>query len=1046
MSNKSAQGFYILNTYIIPAKSHIIHKIRGISMNHGRENLVSIKSAFLTIFLVLSLLLPAVLAEEGEWSQYRNDNTRSGVSNLTSNIVAPKVKWSFETQDRVKSPPTVADINGDGEFEVVFGSNDGHLYVLDRFGTELWNYPINGPIINQPTIGDVDADGEMEVVFGGFFHYTGDPYLYVLNGNSGTLLWDFESGNPIDIHKGFQASPLLYDITGDGALDVLIGSMDYYFYAFDGPTGSIIWKSNIFGHFVRASSPLVDIDKNGEMDIVVVDNHAEVRLYDAKSGTLKWSQDIGHGVEATPVLADVDGDDFQEIILFTIGEGSISGDAVVLNHDGSELWRSSTHTYFYTSPTVIDIDGDGLLDIIGGDSNDHEIVAYKGINGAILWETQLPDSVWSQAPLDLADIDSDGEIEVIAGASPNLYCLNAISGAIEWKFTTSDHIWGQPAIADLEKDGLAEILFGCYDNFLYVLENALVEPVAVAESDQVILEGETAYFNGSLSYDPNYDWHKLDVNYASDSALHMRTIDPIGPGAGAWEGGVTEWVTFSSNLPFWIAKSHGHLGQGPTGKEYTYFWKMHETGTFTMQFRSANGLYYADVLDETQGTDVVLNLLVDHGMTTYSALLDKDHVYRLYIHDTVATNPDFPNDLDVLFEILETEILLTPDLASLVYFESTSPLNLKIEGQGVTDLTFFSRGEQKFYSYYAYQLDHSEDEVTGGEISLAPPPYNTGITPGEYDDSLLLIDDELIFSWDFNNFADADSDGDPTNDDESNDPITSHTYGDNGNFTVTLTITSQATGMQAKDTCFVVVLNVAPDLNVGEPKMEIEIGLRVAGSKWSNVGLTLYEENVKVGYLEVERWPGSPENNPIYSGPTLPTSLDLSKSYKAIVTYDPYPDSMDEIRGDQPNNGKDSKDNAANPVWLSVKFADGSEEKLHHIFNTQQSKIKNSPHKNHIEPWEVNISSLFFGHSFELTVHETDPGSDDLTFTYLYNSQGSTFINLNDPPDPDPFPSPEVNPMDIITTHEIQYSGPGIMTLTVTDDDGGSAVTTLYIP
>ena len=437
MSKKSAQGFYILKTYIIPAKSNIINKIRGISMNHRRENLVSIKSGFLTIFLVLSLLLPAVLAEEGEWVMYRNNEKCTGVSNLTSNIVAPSVKWTFETQDRVKSPPTVADINGDGEFEVIFGSNDGHLYVLDRFGSELWNYSTRGPIINQPTIGDVDADGEMEMVFGGFFHNTGDPYLYVLNGDLGTLLWEFESGNPTDIHKGFQASPLLYDITGDGALDVLVGSMDYYFYAFDGPTGTIIWKSDIFGHFVRASSPLGDIDKDGEMDIVVVDNHAEVRLYDAKLGTLKWTTDIGHGVEATPVLADVDGDDFLEIILFTIGEGNISGDAVVLNHDGSELWRSSTHTYFYTSPTVLDIDGDGLLDIIGGDSNDHEIVAYKGTDGAILWETELPDSVWSQAPLDLADIDSDGEIEVIAGAAPNLYCLNANSGAIEWKFTTS---------------------------------------------------------------------------------------------------------------------------------------------------------------------------------------------------------------------------------------------------------------------------------------------------------------------------------------------------------------------------------------------------------------------------------------------------------------------------------------------------------------------------------------------------------------------------------------------------------------------------------
>jgi outer membrane protein assembly factor BamB len=386
--------------------------------------------------------------------------------------VAPKVKWSFETQGPVKSPPTVADINDDGEFEVIFGSNDGHLYVLDRFGSELWRYTARGPIINQPAIGDVDGDNVLEIIFGGYYRYGGDPYLYVINADDGSLLWEFESTNFNGSFRGFQASPLLYDITGEGVLDILIGSMDYYFYAFDGPTGSILWKSDIFDHFVRASTPLADIDNDGQEDIVVVDNHAEVRLYDAKLGTLKWSQDIGHGVEATPVLSDVDGDNFDEIILFTIGEGNISGDAVVLNHDGSELWRSSAHTYFYTSPTILDIDGDGLQDIIGGDSNDRTIVAYKGNDGTILWDTPLPGANWSQAPLVLADIDSDGEIEVIAGAAPNLYCLNAFTGAVEWMFSTSAHIWGQPAIADLEKDGLAEILFGCYDNYLYVLENA----------------------------------------------------------------------------------------------------------------------------------------------------------------------------------------------------------------------------------------------------------------------------------------------------------------------------------------------------------------------------------------------------------------------------------------------------------------------------------------------------------------------------------------------------------------------------------------------
>lgn len=754
-----------------------------------------------TSILIFSMLLSAISASsgDGEWLMYRYDDERTGNSPLTSNIILPKVKWSFMTGGNVQSPPAVGDINHDGEFEVVFGSNDHHLYALDRFGNEIWNFYMLGDIVCSPSIGDVDGDGLNEIVFGGYYLLTGDPYLYVLNGEDGSLVWKFESANFGEKHRGFQASPILYDINDDSIDDILIGSLDYQFYALNGLTGDVIWQSAIFEHFIRASSPLGDIDNDGGLEVVVPGNHAIIRTYDAKTGNLEWENKIGYGIEATPVLADVDGDGYDEIIVFTIGDIplGISGDVVILNHDGSELWRSSAHTYFYTSPTILDIDGDGLVDIIGGDSNDHTIIAYKGTNGSILWETVLPGCTWSQAPLVTADIDSDGEIEVIAGANPNLFCLNAISGAIEWTFQTTGHIWGQPTIADLEQDGLAEILFGCYDDYLYVLENAYEPPVADAGPDQVIYEGDVVYFNGSGIYDPDGDITSID--------------------------------------------------------------------------------------------------------------------------------------------------------------------------------------------------------------------------------------------WDF---------GDGLH---SNLQNSSHVYGDDGIYTVTLTVIDSQ-GLTDTDICNITVLNVEPTASLAvNMTMNAEIELKVAGSKWSNVGLTLYEEDEPVGYLEVERWPGNPDDNPGYEDPTLPATIDLSKSYKAIVTYDPYPDDNDEIKGDQPNNGKDKKDNAGNPVWIILRFADGNETKIHHTFNTEQSMIRDSEHPNHIEPWEVNLSSCIIGQPFEITSHVTDPGSDDEILTYSYGSQLIDVTYLNNPPNPDPYPSPEVNPRDIIHVASIFYEGSDTLILTVEDDDGGTGSASVII-
>ncbi len=42
---------------------------------------------------------------------------------------------------------------------------------------------------------------------------------------------------------------------------------------------------------------------------------------------------------------------------------------------------------------------------------------------------------------------------------------------------------------------------------------------------------------------------------------------------------------------------------------------------------------------------------------------------------------------------------------------------------------------------------------------------------------------------------------------------------------------------------------------------------------------------------------------------------------------------------------------------------------------------------------------------------------------------------FNNPSNHDPYPSPEVNPMDIYRTTTLVYEGPGTLTLVANDDD-----------
>jgi hypothetical protein len=70
----------------------------------------------------------------------------------------------------------------------------------------------------------------------------------------------------------------------------------------------------------------------------------------------------------------------------------------------------------------------------------------------------------------------------------------------------------------------------------------------------------------------------------------------------------------------------------------------------------------------------------------------------------------------------------------------------------------------------------------------------------------------------------------------------------------------------------------------------------------------------------------------------------------------------------------------------------------------------------------------------------TDPGSDDLSLLWDWDDGNtSSALYLVNPPNPDPAPSPDVNPRDIDDTQSHTWAGACFydVSLTATDDDGG---------
>lgn len=127
-----------------------------------------------------------------------------------------------------------------------------------------------------------------------------------------------------------------------------------------------------------------------------------------------------------------------------------------------------------TTPLVADLDGDGLPEVIvvtGVDEANRGVVrALRGSDGSEVWTAESP-VVYSSSNIAVGDLDGDPGLEVVAQgfmevgiAAPWLEAFDS-DGTHLWTsagtgFPTGGRGGGAPSLADLDCDGLAEVVFG----------------------------------------------------------------------------------------------------------------------------------------------------------------------------------------------------------------------------------------------------------------------------------------------------------------------------------------------------------------------------------------------------------------------------------------------------------------------------------------------------------------------------------------------------------------------------------------------------------
>jgi hypothetical protein len=161
------------------------------------------------------------------------DNFLYGVSHNGEGLPGWPKRCGNGLNEGIVSSPAIGDIDNDSILEVVIGrgimqSTYGAVYAFKVTGDTMGGFPINiasGSVVSSPALADIDADGDLEIIIGGQ-----DGKLYGFHHNGDTVV-----GFPIDIGHPITSSPAIADIDLDGDIEIAVGAMNDSLYIWDLP-------------------------------------------------------------------------------------------------------------------------------------------------------------------------------------------------------------------------------------------------------------------------------------------------------------------------------------------------------------------------------------------------------------------------------------------------------------------------------------------------------------------------------------------------------------------------------------------------------------------------------------------------------------------------------------------------------------------------------------------------------------------------------------------------------------------------------------------
>jgi len=394
------------------------------------------------------------------------------------------------------SQPRFADLDNDGDLDMIIGSTDDSPFYAENTGTNTNPAFMPGAGIFSDIssldaeIGicyDIDNDGDLDFITGGFTGLS-------LFANTGTVnLPDFEKVNGFfdGLQVGMSPVPDLADVDNDGDPDLLAGlseSGTVKIYTNTGTASSAQFSESfvfVVGDVGLYAYPIFyDLDSDGDQDILAGrDEHGFIYYQNTGNPSNPvWEPNNalfeGIGIQTywnSPDLADLNGDAKPDLVY-----GSAAGPLNYYINTGSlsvPVWQLNTTLFGgvldvggASNPCFFDFDYDGDLDLFSG-SQLGNIKYYEntGTASGPAWVensgyfTSLKHSIYGAVAI--GDVNGDNLPDAIVGdlSGKLYYHRNTGSGfVLEGAALSTVALggWSSPRLFDLDLDGDLDIIAG----------------------------------------------------------------------------------------------------------------------------------------------------------------------------------------------------------------------------------------------------------------------------------------------------------------------------------------------------------------------------------------------------------------------------------------------------------------------------------------------------------------------------------------------------------------------------------------------------------